>query len=80
MNNNLKELKGFEENFFINIIANHNGNNIEKLRTKLNQKLEKIRIAKSQIKMLKIESLDLNEEITRLLNEIEIKTLDERYR
>ena len=30
--------------------------------------------------MLKIESLDLNEEITRLLNEIEIKTLDERYR
>ena len=80
MNNNLKELKGFEENFFINIIANRNENNIEKLRTKLNQKLEKIRIAKSQIKMLKIESLDLNEEITRLLNEIEIKTLDERYR
>ena len=80
MNNNLKELKGFEENYFINIIANHSENNIEKLRTKLNQKLEKIRIAKSQIKMLKIESLDLNEEITRLLNEIEIKTLDERYR
>ena len=63
MNNNLKELKGFEENYFINIIANNNENNIEKLRTKLNQKLEKIRIAKSQIKMLKIESLDLNEEI-----------------
>ncbi len=84
MKNNLKELEGFEENFFIKIITNYNNHNNEKsgknLRIRLNQKLEKIRIIKKQIKMLKFEALDLNEEITRLINEIEIKKLDERYR
>lgn|GEM_PF-4452171 len=87
MENNLKELEGFEENFFIKIINGYRYNihdfenkNSKNLRIRLNQKLEKIRIIKNQIKMLKFESLDLNEEITRLINEIEIKKLDERYR
>ena len=81
MENNIKELEGFEENFFINILASHHTkNSVKMLREKLNEKLEEIRIIKSQIKMLKFESLDLTEEITRLINEIEIKKLDEKYR
>lgn len=81
MENNIKELEGFEENFFINILASYNTkNSVKMLREKLNEKLEEIRIIKSQIKMLKFESLDLTEEITRLINEIEIKKLDEKYR
>lgn len=81
MENDIKELEGFEENFFINILASYNTkNSVKMLREKLNEKLEEIRIIKSQIKMLKFESLDLTEEITRLINEIEIKKLDEKYR
>ena len=81
MENNIKELEGFENNYFIKIMnAYSTYNNTQTLRTRFEQKLEKIKILKNQIKILKFESLDLNEEITRLLKEIEVKELDERYR
>ena len=83
MKKNIKELKGFEENYLIKIINsfyNSKNNNIQSLRAIFEHRIQEIRIIKNQIKMLKFESLDLNEEITRLLKEIEIKQLDERYR
>ena len=85
MENNIKEFEKFEKNFFIRLINNYNEYNYEEskaqtLRNKLNEKIQEIQFIKKQIKMLKFESLGLNEEITRLVNEIEIKALNERYK
>ena len=85
MENNIKEFEKFEKNFFIRLINNYNEYNYEEskaqtLINKLNEKIQEIQFIKKQIKMLKFESLGLNEEITRLVNEIEIKALNERYK
>ncbi len=86
MENNIKEFEGFEKNYIIRLINNCVENDYEEknkttsLRNKLEQKIQQISFIKKQIKMLKFESLGLNEEITRLVNEIETKELNEKYR
>lgn len=86
--NNIKELKGVEQNIFAKAINNYSieteKNNIisdaQKYRRLYEEKVKKINTIKRQINFLKIESLDLTEEISRLLNELEINWLDEKYR
>jgi len=48
------------------------------LREKFNSKLEEMKTIKRQINFLDSESLDLTEEISRLVREIEFKQLYER--
>ena len=82
MNNNIEELRGFEQNMYTNLISNYNiesENNIAKtFRNILDEKMQTIKMIKQQIKFLTSESLDLTSEISRLISEIEIKNIYER--
>lgn len=89
--NNIKDIKGFEQNIFTKIINNYNIRKITEetnnkdseaqiYRTSLEAKISKINTIKQQIYFLKMESLDLTEEISRLLSEIEVNFYNEQYR
>jgi len=82
MNNNIEELREFEQKMYANLINNYNierDNNIAKtFRSKLEQKQQTINMIKQQIKFLTSESLDLTSEISRLISEIEMKSIYER--
>jgi len=82
MNNNIEELREFEQKMYANLINNYNierDNNITKtFRSKLEQKQQTINMIKQQIKFLTSESLDLTSEISRLISEIEMKSIYER--
>ncbi|MGM9849322.1 MAG: hypothetical protein ACI31V_00310 [Bacilli bacterium] len=82
MNNNIEELREFEQKMYANLINNYNierDNNIAKtFRSKLEKKQQTINMIKQQIKFLTSESLDLTSEISRLISEIEMKSIYER--
>ena len=80
MNNNIEELRGFEQNMYTNLISNYDveNNNSKTYRSKLVEKTKIIKIITQQIKFLNSESLDLTSEISRLISEIEMKNIYER--
>lgn len=80
MNNNIEELRGFEQNMYTNLISNYDveNNNSKAYRSKLVEKTKIIKIITQQIKFLNSESLDLTSEISRLISEIEMKNIYER--
>lgn len=82
MNNNIEELRGFEQNMYTNIINNYsieNNSNLAKtFRNTLDKKKQTIKMINEQINFLTSESLDLTSEISRLISEIEMKNIYER--